>query len=95
MGAVDRMDSVEILTRPLVDASPLLSDPAGLRELGDRDGFLWLRALLPVDTVLALRDAVEEFAQRTGWLEDGAVKVPYAFATAFTIRFAACWKFSA
>lgn len=61
---------MEILTKPLVDASPLLNNAAGLRELAERDGFLWLRGLFPVDTVLALRAAVEEFARRTGWLED-------------------------
>lgn len=74
VGTVDWMDGMEILTRPLVDASPLLCDPEQLREVANRDGFLWLRGLLPAKTVLALRAAVEEFAQRTGWMEGGEAK---------------------
>ncbi|MBL8173964.1 MAG: phytanoyl-CoA dioxygenase family protein [Bryobacterales bacterium] len=74
VGALDRMDGMEILTTPLVDASPLLQDPPRLQALARRDGFLWLPGLLPAACVLALRDAVVEFAQESGWLQDGAAK---------------------
>ncbi|MEZ5352961.1 MAG: phytanoyl-CoA dioxygenase family protein [Bryobacteraceae bacterium] len=61
-----------MITVPLEDASPLLADPPRLRAIADRDGFLYLRQLLPPDAVLALRAAAVEFAAATGWLDPAA-----------------------
>ncbi len=76
MGAVARMDGIPvILTKPLEDASPFLADPTRLRRIADRDGFLYLRGLLPRGVVEAFRATVVEFAASTGWLDPNSPPV--------------------
>jgi hypothetical protein len=53
---------------PLEDASASLGDPAALRERVSRDGFLFLRALIPREHVWALRRFILEYARSAGWL---------------------------
>ena len=54
------------------DATPLLGNPAALRERMDRDGFFYLRHLLPSAAVLDLRRQILEICQKHGWLAPGA-----------------------
>ncbi len=75
MGAVagvDGMETPNVITAPLRDAAPLLGDAERLREVASRDGFLFVRKLVPDDLVLALRSRVLEFAGRIGWLDPDA-----------------------
>jgi ectoine hydroxylase-related dioxygenase (phytanoyl-CoA dioxygenase family) len=70
---VARLDRMEgpVKTCPLDDSTPLMEDPAQLRRRADRDGFLFVRGLLPQDAVLALRRAVLDYAGNAGWLAPG------------------------
>ena len=54
---------------PMPDSTPLVGDPHRLREIAARDGFLFLRALLPEEIVLPLRRCVLEYASQIGWLD--------------------------
>ena len=72
MGNVEGMDSLEINVKPFEDASPLLSQPEALRAMAERDGFVYLRKLLPEDVVLGLRTAVLDYAFEAGWLDPQA-----------------------
>jgi hypothetical protein len=76
MGAVEGMDCVETiggrLVREFEDAAPLRGKPERLRELADRDGFLFVRELVPVDLIDALRRRVLDYASRVGWLDPSA-----------------------
>ena len=56
----------------LEDASPHINDPERLRELAERDGFLFVRELLARDLIEALRCRVLDYAHRIGWLHPGA-----------------------
>jgi hypothetical protein len=58
--------------RDFEDAAPYLADPERLRVLAARDGFLFVRALVPVDLVAALRARVLAYARRAGWLDPDA-----------------------
>jgi ectoine hydroxylase-related dioxygenase (phytanoyl-CoA dioxygenase family) len=70
VGTVVGLDGMEdVKTAPFEDASSCLADPLCLRSMADRDGFLFVRGLLPADLVLALREAVLEFASGAGWLD--------------------------
>lgn len=53
------------------DASPLLGDPARLRERLDEDGYLLLRGFHPEDEVLRARDAILAYLARAGAIADG------------------------
>lgn len=56
----------------LEDATPLLGDPAALREGMDRDGHVFLRGLLPRDEVLAVRAEILRRLAPLGWLAPGS-----------------------
>jgi hypothetical protein len=58
--------------RPFLDSAPLLSQPEELRRRMRRDGYLFLRGLLPRDAVLSLRRRVLDICGRHGWLAPGA-----------------------
>ena len=51
------------------DATPLLSDPAALRDQADRDGYLFFKKLLPADVVLDLRRQLLGVLDEFGWLQ--------------------------
>jgi hypothetical protein len=76
MGALVRVDRVEAMTIsrivPLEDASASLGDPVALRERVRRDGFLFLRRLIPRGRVLALRRFILDYARAAGWLDPAA-----------------------
>ncbi len=57
---------------PFEDSTPLLNDRAALRQRMDRDGFFFLRGLLPPEPVLDLRRQILEVCQKYGWLAPGA-----------------------
>ena len=59
-------------TRSLEDSMPLIEDAEQLRARANRDGFLFMRSLLPPDSVLALRQVVLDYANQVGWLHPGA-----------------------
>ena len=56
-------------TTLLEDAAPFLGNADRLREMASRDGFLFVRGLVPEDLVQRLRGEVLEYASRTGWLD--------------------------
>jgi ectoine hydroxylase-related dioxygenase (phytanoyl-CoA dioxygenase family) len=76
MGAVARVDRMEAVAarqvREFEDAAPYLADRERLRVLAARDGFLFVRALVPADLVAALRVRVLDYARRAGWLDPDA-----------------------
>ncbi len=55
----------------LTPANGLLSDPSRLRAQLERDGFLFIRELLPPDDVRRVRRGVLECCRAAGWLIDG------------------------
>ena len=57
---------------PFEDSTPLLGNPAALRERMDRDGFFYFRHLLPSAAVLDLRRQILLVCQKYGWLAPGA-----------------------
>jgi hypothetical protein len=76
MGTVARMDGMEVLNSapvlPLQDATALLGDPAALRAAVERDGYLFVRGIVPRDGVARLRRLILEYAQRVSWLDPTA-----------------------
>jgi ectoine hydroxylase-related dioxygenase (phytanoyl-CoA dioxygenase family) len=73
VGALARMDGVErgldaMKTRFFDDSMPLIEDAEQLRSRADRDGFLFMRGLLPGHLVPALRGVVLDYASQAGWL---------------------------
>jgi len=58
--------------RPLEDATPRLGDPAALRAAIERDGYLFVRGLAPLEYVVRLRRLILEHAQRVSWLDPTA-----------------------
>jgi ectoine hydroxylase-related dioxygenase (phytanoyl-CoA dioxygenase family) len=76
MGTMEWLDRMEMVsarvTREFDDAAPHQTNAARLRELAERDGFLFFRRLLPRRLVRALRSRVLEYALHTGWLDAAA-----------------------
>ncbi len=70
------MDGLETMSgavvRPLEDATAFSDDPAAMRAAIARDGYLFVRRLVPPDCVARLRRLVLEHAQRASWLDDSA-----------------------
>jgi hypothetical protein len=73
MGTLAGLDGMEdVKTVPFEDAAVFLDNGARLRSMAARDGFLYFRGLLQPHVVLALREAVLEFASGAGWLDAAA-----------------------
>lgn len=58
--------------RELEDAAAHIGNPKRLREFAARDGFLFIRGLVPQNLVVALRARVLNYASRVGWLDRDA-----------------------
>jgi len=58
--------------QPLEDATALLDDPTALQAAIERDGYLFVRSLVPRDCVARLRRLVLEHAQSVSWLDPNA-----------------------
>jgi ectoine hydroxylase-related dioxygenase (phytanoyl-CoA dioxygenase family) len=58
-----------LLLGGLEDAMPAVDDHQKLRSLALRDGYLFLRGLLPPDLVLGLRRVIVEYAIEARWAE--------------------------
>jgi hypothetical protein len=67
------MDGMEALnagaTRPLEDATASLGDATALHAAIERDGYLFVRGLVPRECVARLRRLTLEHAQRVSWLD--------------------------
>jgi len=57
------------MARPFLDSTGLVMDGAALAERMDRDGYLFIRGLLPREEVMALRRQFLEHADRAGWID--------------------------
>jgi hypothetical protein len=70
------MDGMEVVNgapvRPLQDATALLADPNALRGAVERDGYLFVRGLVPLECVARLRRLILEHAQSVSWLDPSA-----------------------
>jgi ectoine hydroxylase-related dioxygenase (phytanoyl-CoA dioxygenase family) len=70
------MDRMEVLNgapvRPLEDATAWLGDPAALRAAIERDGYLLVRGLVPIECVARLRRLILEHAHSVSWLDPTA-----------------------
>ena len=58
----------ELKMEPFVDSTDIVDDGPALAGRMERDGYLFIRGLLPVDTVLDLRRQLLELAAEGGWL---------------------------
>jgi ectoine hydroxylase-related dioxygenase (phytanoyl-CoA dioxygenase family) len=76
MGTVARMDGMEVLNgaavQPLEDATALLGDPTALHAAVERDGYLFVRGVVPRERVACLRRLTLERAQTMSWLDPTA-----------------------
>jgi hypothetical protein len=70
------MDGMEVMNgaavRPLAEATALLDDPPSLQRAIERDGYLFLRRLVPCECVGRLRRLILEHAQSVSWLDPSA-----------------------
>jgi hypothetical protein len=70
------MDGVETVDvahlRPLEDATAFVDEPAALRAALERDGYLFVRGLVPAERITPLRRLVLDHAQRVSWLDPAA-----------------------
>jgi ectoine hydroxylase-related dioxygenase (phytanoyl-CoA dioxygenase family) len=70
------MDGMEVLNgalvQPLEDATPFAADPVALQAAIERDGYLFVRGLVPPERVVGLRRLTLEHAQRMSWLDPDA-----------------------
>ncbi len=53
------------------DATPLLDDPAALRQRAEKDGYLFFKRFLPAEPLLELRRQMLEICAQRGWLAAG------------------------
>jgi hypothetical protein len=53
------------------DATPLLDDPAALRDQAEQDGYLFFKHFLPTQPLLELRRQMLEICAERGWLAPG------------------------
>lgn len=64
------MTSMDIKQYPdFLDSTPVRDDGAALRQRLERDGYLFIRQLLPLETILAVRKRLLEKAAAGGWLD--------------------------
>ena len=56
------------MIKPFVDSTDVIRDGAALAARLDRDGYLFLRGLLPRDEIMAIRRQLLGLAARGGWL---------------------------
>jgi ectoine hydroxylase-related dioxygenase (phytanoyl-CoA dioxygenase family) len=93
MGTLERVDRVEAVSGRFVqefeDAAPHRANPERLRALAERDGFLFVRGLVPEDLVEALRARVLEYASSVGWLDPQA---PVEAARAAPAKRVGCYQ---
>jgi hypothetical protein len=54
-----------------VDSTPLLNDPAALRERGYREGYLFFKRLLPPEPLIELRRQMLTICAERGWMAPG------------------------
>lgn len=59
----------ELRIQPLQEAPPAFDDTQRLRELARRDGFLFVRGLIPAERVLRLRRVVLDYAREAAWVD--------------------------
>jgi ectoine hydroxylase-related dioxygenase (phytanoyl-CoA dioxygenase family) len=69
---MDGMEALNTSVRPLADATALAGDSLALRDAIERDGYLFVRGLVPPDRVARLRRLTLEHADRVGWLDPAA-----------------------
>ena len=55
-----------------LDSTSICEDGPALRERLERDGYLFIRQLLPKDTIMRVRSRLLERAAEGGWLEEGS-----------------------
>lgn len=72
MGAMARVDGLEVKTKPFEDSTPIAGNREQLRWRAARDGFLFFRGLVSDDVVLPLRRTVLGYAGQIGWLDPDA-----------------------
>ena len=65
--AMTEMNIIE----PYVDASPMLADPPALRRQAAEQGFLYLRGIVPIEPLMALRRELLELADAHGFVKAG------------------------
>src|SRR5262245_9401714 len=58
--------------QPFVESNDILNDPTALLRRLRRDGYLFVRGLLPREDVLDLRRRVLQFCDEEGWLRKGS-----------------------
>ena len=54
-----------------VDSTPLLDDSAALRARGEEEGYLFFKARLPANEILALRRELIAVVDKYGWRQPG------------------------
>jgi ectoine hydroxylase-related dioxygenase (phytanoyl-CoA dioxygenase family) len=57
---------------PFIDSTDLIDDSQALRKQMRKDGYLFLRGVLPTDEVLTVRRKALEFCREAGWLVEGS-----------------------
>ena len=57
---------------PFIDSTDLIDEPQELRRQLRREGYLFLRGILPVDEVLTVRRRILEICREAGWLREGS-----------------------
>lgn len=73
MAGVDRVEALTGLRlQPWEDSMPLTGDPERLQARVERDGFLYLRRVIPQERIAALRALVLDHAGKVAWLDPSA-----------------------
>lgn len=57
--------------QPFEDSSDLLGDSQAIRDRAERDGYFYVRGLLPTERVLGVRRDIVTILDRHGWLQAG------------------------
>lgn len=59
----------------MLASNDLLGDPASLRARMDEDGYLFLRAIMPIAVLAMLLDEVTAILHRVGWIHGGLARL--------------------